>query len=65
MMCAGPALGIYSFWQYASISKLDFLKIEFQCKTRFLENRVIAKLNFKKKIVELEFENFQETRVSH
>ena len=28
--------------RYAPILKLDFLKIEFQCKTRFLENRVIA-----------------------
>ena len=29
--------------------KLDFLKIEFQFKTRFLDNRVIVNLKFKKK----------------
>ena len=60
---------IYPFWRkvpakysisetikgYVPVLKLDFLKVEFQCKTRLLENRVIAKLNLKKKkkIVEL------------
>ena len=44
----------------APILKLDFLKIEFQFKTRFLDNRVIAnqKINFfflKLEFMELEF----------
>ena len=33
----------------APILKLNFLKIEFQCKTWFLENQVIAELNLKNK----------------
>ena len=36
---------------YTPILKLDFLKIEFQRKTWFLENQVIAELNLKKKII--------------
>ena len=41
------------FWNYLakySCFKLDFLKIEFQWKTRFLKNRVIGKKLKKKKL---------------
>ena len=40
------------FWNYLAIYpyfKLDFLKIEFQWKTRFLENQVIGNQTKKKK----------------
>ena len=56
-----------SIWNYlkknASVLKLNFLKIEFQFKTRFLDNQVIVNWKLKKikkKIVEHEFlENIQ------
>ena len=53
--------------QYALVLKFDFLKIEFQCKTHFVENRVIGNKTFLKKNVELEFlteTRFLENRVS-
>ena len=43
--------------QYALVLKFDFLKIEFQCKTHFVENRVIGNKTFLKKNVELKFQN--------
>ena len=41
--------------RYAPILKHDLHKMEFQCKTRFLENRVTAKSNIYIYIVKLEF----------
>ena len=38
----------------APILKFNFLKIEFQFKTRFLDNRVIVNMDLKKKILFLE-----------
>jgi len=70
-------MGIYSFrWNvpakypisetiygYDPVLKLDFLKIEFQYKTRFLENWVIAKLNLKIKIKLWNLSSIQGTQV--
>jgi len=49
-------------YQYAPVLELNFLKIKFQCKIRFVENQVIGNQTLKnkkiiiiKKIMELKF----------
>ena len=46
-----PAKCYYSeiIYQYAPVLELNFLKIKFQCKTRFVENQVIGNQTLKNK----------------